>query len=198
MKSTVTKNYPIVDVLLPLTLDALVSAESQVDVFVDQLGLGRDERLTFTLRLVVNEGFLSALNAQPIEGRFRVVRLTLRAGDDGIWVNLTEPGPGFHLKGHYPPYPATLVGQEVCFGTALNHKLLAHVDSPMDLTFRIENRNGSGEMSRTDFLKATDSRGLGVIALCHECGKVSMSYDTKKGNSLNVYYPVKWNSAHRR
>jgi len=197
MIGTVRTSYPIVDVLLPLTLDALVSAESQVDVFVDQLGLGRDERMAFTLRLVVNEGFLSALNAHPIEGRFKVVRLTLRAGQDGIWVTLIEPGPGFHLQGHYPPYPASLVGQEVCFGTALNRKLLARVESANDLTFRVENRNGSGEMNRSDFLKATDSRGLGVIALCQECGKVGMSYDTKRGNSLSVFYPVRLNGGHR-
>ena len=84
MRSEVQADLAAVEVLLPLRLEALLAAESQVDVFLDQLGTGHNETLSYALKLIVNEGFRNALELEPVEGRLRLVRLLMQAGPGGI------------------------------------------------------------------------------------------------------------------
>lgn len=177
------------EVRLPLAPDALISAESQVDVFVDQLRMGRDESLAFALRHVVNEGFRHALHTQPLEGRLRIVSLSLRGSEEGVWVSITEPGRGFDFKGAFPPYPSSLIGDELCFATASGQDLIAKVSGPARLFFRAE-PHLNGKPRETG--KIRDLPGVaGLLTLCHECEEVNMTYDAISGNSLNVFYPVR-------
>lgn len=184
-------DYPTVEVRLPLSLDALVSAESQVDVFVDQLKMGRDENLALALRLVVNEEFRSALDAQPEAGRLRVIRLSLRGRPEGVWISITEPGRGVRFRGALPPYPEAMIGKETCFASTTNQDLIARVDDPTRLVFRAELHGADTDTSRDEILANPGTPGMGILALCHECGEVNMTYDPIEGNSLNAFYAAR-------
>jgi hypothetical protein len=123
-----TTEYPNVEITLPLSLDALVAAESQVDVLLEKLGAGRDEELAFALRVIVNEGFRNALVIQPQEGHLKVMRMTLSAGPKGVEVLLREPGRGFAIEGCLPPYPGEHIGRE-CAGFSRDGRTAVCADS---------------------------------------------------------------------
>jgi len=183
-------DFPTVDVRLPLSPDALVSAESMVDVFVERLGIGRDETLAFALRYLVSEGFRSALGAQPLEGRLKVIRLNLRACHDGVWITLTEPGRGMEVNGLYPPYPLDLVGEDIPFANTLHQTLYAQVSSPTRVVFRSGPPGNAQAQTNDDTIRRIDPRGFGILSLCRECETVSTSYDPVEGNSLSAFYPL--------
>ena len=185
---------PRVTIQLPLDLDALWSAESQVDFFLEKLGLGRHEFLRFALRLAVNEGFRNALMVRPVDNRMSVIELSLAAVTTGIEVRITDPGPGFKIKDtYYPPYPNDMIGCEFEISSLMGQTLIAKIASPTALRFRMNGLKQSDLLlKREDLLDGAGSKGMGLISLCHEFDEVGMFYHYQDGNSLCVFYEVDW------
>ncbi len=188
MSPRVDADHPSVEVLLPMSEDALLAAESQVDVFLEQLGIGRDDTLAFSLRLIVNEGFRNAIRVQPAEGRLRLIRLALRTHPQGICVTLLEPGNGFLIKGQVPPYPEDWIGKTFRYSKLLNQDLNVRVESPTRLVFQVKRNPEDAAIDRTALLDQAQSRGMGLLALCHACDEVVMEYDPIEGNTLKALY----------
>lgn len=178
-----------IDVLLPFSLDALVAAESQADVLVDQLGIGHDESLLFTLRSLINEGFRNALAVEPQPGRLHVIRLTMSLREKGIFIVIVDPGKGFCINGSYPPYPQSLVGAEWPLFSVVGDILTARItrDNAIELFIKDNTTNGN---TRQALLEKTNSRGLGLAAMCRQARRIGMNYDPSQGNRLEVHCPV--------
>ncbi len=181
-----TTEYPNVEITLPLSLDALVAAESQVDVLLEKLGAGRDEELAFALRVIVNEGFRNALVIQPQEGHLKVMRMTLSAGPKGVEVLLREPGRGFAIEGCLPPYPGEHIGREVLVSHVMGERLYARILDPLRIEFRVEGHFG-GHADRNLLLDDAKSGGMGIIAICRHSNRVTMEYHPERGNILRAF-----------
>ncbi len=187
------------EISLPLTLESLLAAESQVDIVLSNLGLQRREDLAFGLRLVVNEGFRNAIVVEPVEGRLKVVRLEFLAYPAGIEIRITDPGRGFPVEEVYPPYPQAMTGKEYTVHTSLGTDLIADVVSSNRVNFRVEEASADSEMERPkDWLRQAHSRGMGILALCHECKNVSMIYHPESGNQLAAFYKTDMTQALRQ
>jgi anti-sigma regulatory factor (Ser/Thr protein kinase) len=188
MTPRVDAEQPHVEVLLPMSEDALFAAESQVDVFLEQLGIGRDDTLAYSLRLIVNEGFRNAIKIQPVEGRLRLIRLALRTHPQGVCVSLLEPGNGFLLKGHHPPYPEDWIGQTFHYSKILNQDLNVRVETSTRLVFQVKRDPEDTADDRATLLEQAQGSGMGLLSLCHACDEVVMEYDPIDGNTLKALY----------
>jgi hypothetical protein len=174
-----------INVMLPFSMDALVAAESQADVMVDQLGIGHDQSLLFTLRSIINEGFRNALAVEPQPGRLQVIRLRMSYRKDGICIEILDPGRGFCINGCYPPYPESLLGSEWPLFTIVGEILSAKISNRCKVEFSVKQGAGA-DRTRTALLEETNSNGMGLAALCRQATRVAMNYDPNRGNQLEV------------
>lgn len=178
-----------IEVLLPFSLDALVAAESQADVLVDQLGIGRDESLLFNLRSILNAGFRNAISVEPQSGRLQVIRLGMYPWNESICIAILDPGKGFCINGGYPPYPPSLLGEELPLFSQGEETLSVKITHPYRIEFSLgSHTNGNGD--RKALGEKMNVKGMGLTTLCRHANRVVMNYDPERGNRLEVHCPL--------
>lgn len=190
--------WPQIEMVLPHTEDSLLAAESLADALFHQLKAGRDNEALFALRLVINEAFRNSLAQVPVTGRYALVRIALRSHPGGVEILVTDPGPGFAIKGVTPPYPTALVHKSHDVSRVMGATVVARVLSSVCIEFGGREDDVPADASREDLLRDLKTTGMGILSILRYSLMAGMTYDPAIGNTFYADVAVDWSMLRHR